>query len=99
MRTKSSFWAALRRDKSPPTEMPVLEQIRAAMLAALARHCGAMQPQMEMELALAISIEALWQKRPRLLQAIASYASQAVAARELKGITDLFVGHHPDAAN
>jgi len=98
MRTKSSFWAALRRDKSPPPEAPVLEQIRSAMLAALAKHCGSMLPQMEMELALAISIEALWQKRPRLLQAIASYAGQAVAVRELQSITDLFVGHHPDAA-
>jgi hypothetical protein len=92
MRIKASFWAMLRPQKSPAPAEP-LEEIRQAMLAALERHSGTGQLNLEAEIGFATDLAALWYVRPKLLQALSVKASQRTAERELRSITALFVGH------
>jgi hypothetical protein len=93
---KNSFWAMLRPEKADVSQEP-LEEIRQVMLAALERHCGKSQLNIESEIAFAMDLAGLWYLRPKLMQAISMASSEKIAARELRNITALFVGNYPDA--
>jgi hypothetical protein len=87
----------LRPDKSAVSDN-VLEEIRGTMLSVLEAHCGGAQLNVESDIVHAADLAGLWYLRPSLLQAIATKLPDTLAARELRNITALFVGHYPDPA-
>lgn len=95
-RMRNSFWALLGR---PTCEAPevVLERVRLAMVFAMDAHCHKDLGRMDKAIRFAKDLTELWFLRPDLMQAIAARRDEATAQRELRSITELFVGHFSSA--
>lgn len=98
MRLRNSFWALLGQAETEAPEA-VVERIRVAMLAALARQLGQDAQELKQQVHFARDIEALWYLRPEIMNAIAARRGEAAARTCMVGLTVLFKDHHPGAAS
>jgi hypothetical protein len=91
---RNSYWAMLGIDKTHSPNS-ILENIREQMLKTIEKHCGSGQTSIEAEIVLAVNIASLWYLRPKMIQVISAMTSELIAEREMRSISELFVGHYP----
>ncbi|HCX81810.1 MAG: hypothetical protein A3E00_05545 [Curvibacter sp. RIFCSPHIGHO2_12_FULL_63_18] len=98
MRIKNSFWNFLAPE---PLESPedALEKIRNAMLSVVRSYCRAADFHLEFKISYARDVGELWYLRSDLMQALCDHQDETRAHALMVGVTTLFVGHHPAAAN
>jgi hypothetical protein len=65
------------------------------MLKTIENHCRTGQLSVKAELVLTPNIKSLFYLGQRMMKAIFSMTSEAIANREMRNITALFVGYYP----
>ena len=91
MRRHPSFWVLLGHDTLNDSGA-VYQEIREAMLGALARFCEN-ELLLQIDISNARDLSELWYLRPRLLLAVANAHNISIAEEELRLISNMFGSH------
>ena len=94
---KSSLYALLGHNAAPKSEVGRVDRIRGSMLELLGEHGPSHHANLVQRLRCAYEPQALWYARNELMAALAAIHGEAMARKQVEGLTPLFGGLLPQS--